>query len=141
MRRIPERSGDFLGSTFHRVKGHADTADAPRLAHKSVRSDDGEGLTGEWHSDQGLVYFVRRLPLKGLLFWFAYSPRTWSAANVFGGTYDPNEGAYVGVFSDVVLSTRFRYSGKIAVMPEGANNLRVRQVEGSYACKSLTRQV
>ena len=139
MRRLPERSGDFMGSTFRRVKGHADTADAPRLTHTAVRSDGGEGLTGEWQSDQGLVYFVRRLPSKGLLFWFAYSPRTWNAANVFGGTYDPKEGAYVGVYSDVVLSTRFRYSGKIAVTQEGASTLRIRPVEGAYACTRLTK--
>lgn len=150
MRRIPERSPAFLGSTFRRVKGHADAVDAPRLAlcnaaPQFAAAVAAESRTGEWHSDKGLVYFVRHMPSKGQLFWFAYSYgfeghlEAWSAANVFGGTWDEKANAYIGVYSDVVLSTRFRYSGKLKVTLS-SGPIYIEPLEGAYACTSLWTQ-
>ena len=149
MRRIPERSPAFLGSTFRRIKGHTDTADAPTLTCMSAPTDGAEERTGEWHSDKGLVYFVRHLPSKGQLFWFAYarswaslpSSEAWSAANVFGGVWDETAKAYIGVYSDVVLSTRFRYSGKLKVTFQPSSGpIYIHPLEGAYACTELWTQ-
>ena len=128
----PEVSPDFFGRTFKRVKAHAEPADAPLLALCSVPADTG--LTGEWRSDQGLVYFVREL--SGKLFWFAYKPDGWSAANIFWGVQKGDE--YIGIFSDLILSTRFRYAGEIAVQLVGTD-LKIREVNGEYMCTSLTK--
>ena len=131
-----EKSPDFLGQTFRKKKAHVDEEEVPKLNHCGVAGD--RGLTGEWKSDKELSYFVREVggDENKELFWFAYAPKDWSAANVFWGTWNGNE--YIGIYSDLILSTRFRYAGRIAVQPHGAT-MQIRVIEGAYMCNILTK--
>lgn len=132
---VQEKSPNFLGQSFVKKKSHVDQEEAPNLKHCKVASDSG--LTGQWISDKGLTYFVRQVNASSL-FWFAYTPNDWSAANIFWGTWDAQLEEYSGMFSDLILSTRFRYAGKLTVRVAGTT-MQIRATEGAYMCQSLTQ--
>ena len=129
-----DSSGIFGGKSFLKQRAHVEPQDRPHLEWQMVSSD--RSLTGKWKSNLGMIYFLRCVG--DSLFWFAFSS-DWSAANVFWGKKHTT--GYQGLFSDVILSSRFRYSGKIFVEIKNENELGIRNLEGEYACRSLTRQV
>jgi hypothetical protein len=139
---ITQSDGIFGGKHFKKLSSHVEDGQRPVLTARQVEEDAGK-LTGCWISDRQLVYFVSEYPAvdgsKRFIFWFAHST-DWSAANVCWGKWNSGTESYDCIFSDIVLSSRFRYTGKITATVVSASELRLAVVHGAYACTAICKQ-
>merc|ERR1712032_395551 len=128
-----------MGKTWRRRSAYVQDEDKLHLAHQRV-ADDTE-ISGCWRGDNGEVFFVRAYG--NTVFWYAQAP-DWACAHVAMGEQDRKQDehsspAWTVQCHDIVLSTRFRYTGKIRVSSTSKDELRVERLRGPFATDVLRR--
>ena len=131
-------SHSFAGKTWKKRHLHVEAGEFPtHLKHMPIAEDSADGVTGLWRSKESGALAYLGVHEGGALFWFNHMP-DFSSANVFWGVKDEASGAYEGYFSDIILSTRFRYSGKLRVRVAGAT-ITVEPVIGLFRTKTFVK--
>jgi hypothetical protein len=123
----------FMGRTWTRRRVYLRPEDFPGISFQGAPADNG--VTGFWVSDQGLRYYIREVGEQ--LWWFCHR-LDWAVSNVAMGTrVEP--GRWKAIYNDLLLSTRFRFSGEIEVRAESNDRLAISNCRGPYACTVLMR--
>ena len=135
--RQTSRGTSFGGQRWQRRRAYVLEGDRPKLAHCTSAHDTG--VTGAWTGDDGMVYYVTQYNTS--LFWFAHAP-SWSAAHVAMGEIEVSVAAgqsWIVQYQDIVLSTRFRYTGKLRVKLQPGGELYIEKLKGPFRASRLSR--
>eukprot|EP00927_Polykrikos_kofoidii_P066162 TRINITY_DN61810_c0_g1_i1.p1 TRINITY_DN61810_c0_g1~~TRINITY_DN61810_c0_g1_i1.p1 ORF type:complete len:575 (+),score=49.16 TRINITY_DN61810_c0_g1_i1:25-1725(+) len=131
------RGGRFGGQRWRRRRAFLLDEDRPELAHCASPQD--AGIAGAWSGDDGMVYFITQY--NHSIFWFAHAP-SWSAAHVAMGDLEAGMHAgqsWIVQYQDIVLSTRFRYTGRLRIKLEPSGELQVEKLKGPFNTMRLSR--
>jgi hypothetical protein len=128
--------GAFGGSQWQQRKSYLEDVDRPELVHWHSAHD--KGVAGMWTGTDGLTYWITVYGTS--VFWFARAP-SWSAAHVAMGTATGGGGKWSCElqYQDIVLSTRYRYAGRIRITLIEPDLLQVEKLNGPFGATRLVR--